>query len=174
VAVDEPGDAQHSLLTDEEDPSHDNARINGLWGAFMAGAWGTEWYFGYKHPHSDLTCQDYASRDLFWDQCKYLLDFFEGNAVPFWSTENHDELVSGEDYCLANPGKLYIVFLKKGKGELNLKGTSGNYSMEWFDPRNGGDLQQGKTKKVKGGGPVHLKGAPSEPDKDWVVLLKKL
>ncbi|NNG11596.1 MAG: DUF5060 domain-containing protein, partial [Arenibacter sp.] len=33
VACDEPGDAQHSLITDEEDPEHNDARKNGLWGA---------------------------------------------------------------------------------------------------------------------------------------------
>ncbi len=42
VAVDELGDAQHSLITDEEDPEHNDARKNGLWGAMMAGTWGTE------------------------------------------------------------------------------------------------------------------------------------
>ena len=81
VACDEPGDAQHSLITDAEDPEHDNARINGLWGTFMAGGWGTEWYFGYKHAHTDLTCQDYASRDLFWDQGKIALDFFSDKQI---------------------------------------------------------------------------------------------
>ena len=173
VAVDEPGDAQHSLVTDAEDPTHDNARINGLWGAFMAGAWGTEWYFGYKHPHSDLTCQDYRSRDLFWDQCKYLLDFFEGNKIPVGKTENMDELVAEHDYCLATPGEMYIVYMRNGQGTINLENVSGDFTVEWFDPRNGGDLQNGKEKKVVGGKSVELAGAPSEPGKDWVVLLTK-
>lgn len=173
LAVDEPGDAQHSLLPDAENPAHDNARKNGLWGAFMAGAWGTEWYFGYKHAHSDLTCQDFASRDLFWDQCRYVLDFFNGNNIPFWETENHDEWVAAEDYCLANPGELYIVFLKNGAGSIDLSGQTGTYQIRWFDPRNGGELQKGKVKTCKGGGTVALKGAPSEADKDWVVLIQK-
>jgi hypothetical protein len=173
VAVDEPGDAQHALLTDAEDPTHDNARINGLWGAFMAGAWGTEWYFGYKHPHSDLTCQDYRSRDLFWNQCKYVRDFFEGNQIPVCTTANRDELVSEGDYCLASEGELYIVFLRKGSGTLDLGEVSGDFEVQWFDPRNGGSLQKGSTEMVKGGKKVELAGAPSETKKDWVVLLKK-
>jgi hypothetical protein len=174
VAVDEPGDAQHSLLTDAENPAHDNARKNGLWGAFMAGAWGTEWYFGYRHPHSDLSCQDFASRDLWWDQCKYVLDFFEGNEIPFWEAENHDELVTDGDYCLANPGEFYIVFLKNGTGKINFENTHGDFTVKWFDPRNGGDLQEGKLKKTKGGVTLELSGSPSEPEKDWVVLLQKM
>ena len=53
---------------------------------------GTEWYFGYQHAHSDLTCQDYASRDLFWGQCRYLVDFFKMNNLPFWKTKNQDSI----------------------------------------------------------------------------------
>lgn len=173
VACDEPGDAQHSLLPDSEDPSHDNARINGLWGTFMAGGWGTEWYFGYKHAHSDLTCQDYASRDLFWDQCRYVPDFFEGNEIPICTTKNHDELVNEGDYCLATPGELYIVFLRNGSGKINLENVSGDFTMSWFDPRNGGRLQKGKIKNLKGGKTLELVGAPSDENLDWVVLLRK-
>ena len=92
VTVDEPGDAKHALLPDSENLNHDNAMKNGLSGAFMAGAWGTEWYFGYQHAHSDLTCQDYASRDLFWGQCRYLVDFFKMNNLPFWKTKNQDSI----------------------------------------------------------------------------------
>ena len=173
VAVDEPGDAQHSLVTDREDPGHDNARINGLWGAFMAGAWGTEWYFGYKHPHSDLTCQDFRSRDLFWNQCKYLLDFFEGNKIPVCETKNMDELVAEDDYCLAISGELYVIFLRNGSGTINLENALGEFFVKWFDPRNGGELQNGKMKKIKGGKLEELTGAPSEDTRDWVVLLTK-
>ena len=173
VAVDEPGDAQHALLTDTEDPDHDNARINGLWGAFMAGAWGTEWYFGYKHPHSDLTCQDFRSRDLFWNQCKHLFDFFERNELPVCNTVNNDQLVADGDYCLTEPGKMYVVFLKKGKGKINLEGVTGEFSLHWFDPRNGGNLQTTKINSIRGGNWIELSGAPSEENKDWVVLLRK-
>jgi hypothetical protein len=174
VAVDEPGDARHSLLPDAEDPEHNNARINGLWGGFMAGAWGMEWYFGYDHPHSDLTCQDFRSRDLFWNQCKYLLDFFEGNNIPITETENYDNLVQKDDYCLAIPGEMYIVVLRNGNGTIDLEDNKGEFSLEWFDPRNGGKLQTGSVEKLSGGAIQKLNGAPSSPDKDWVVYVRKL
>jgi len=173
VALDEPGDAKHGLITDSEDPKHDSARINGLWGAFMAGAWGTEWYFGYDHPHSDLTCQDFRSRDLFWNQCIYLLDFFKGNAININETENYDQLVQVGDYCLAIPGEEYIVFLRNGSGTINLENQTGEFMVKWFDPRNGGKLQTGKETKIKAGKLQKIEGAPSEPNKDWVVLIKK-
>lgn len=50
----------------------------------------------------------------------------------------------------------------------------GSFDLKWFDPRNGGELQKGKLKKVKGGSTIDLMGAPSEPEKDWVLLLEKM
>lgn len=64
VACDEPGDAQHSLRPDNDaGNSHTDGRKNALWGSLLAGGWGCEWYFGYDHAHSDLSCQDYASKN---------------------------------------------------------------------------------------------------------------
>lgn len=175
VACDEPGDAQHSLLPDTENPAHDNARKNGLWGAMMAGAWGTEWYFGYKHAHSDLTCQDYRSRDLFWDQGKICLDFFKNNKVAFWNMRSQDDLISSEgDYVLANPGESYVVFLKNGgNSALDLGNSETTYNVNWFNPRKGGNLTQGKIKTISGLGKQALGFPPKEIDQDWVVFLTK-
>jgi hypothetical protein len=173
ISMDEPGGAKHGLLPDAEDAKHDSARINSLWGSFLAGAWGNEFYFGYDHPHSDLTCEDFRSRDLFWNQCKYLLDFFEINNIDVTKTDNYSQLVQKGDYCLAKPGEFYIVFLRKGSGTINFENQSGEYSVKWFDPRNGGKMQNGAVKSIKGGKFENLEGAPSEPQKDWVVLLTK-
>ncbi len=178
VAVDEPGDAQHSLITDAEDPNHDDARKNGLWGAMMAGAWGTEWYFGYKHPHSDLSCQDYRSRDLFWEQGKICLDFFNTNKIPVWNMESKDELISSSgDYVLADEGKVYVIFLKNGgESYLNLESISGNFEVFWYNPRQGGDLIISKVNSITGGAKQSL-GLPPvkrERNQDWVCLVKKI
>ncbi|MGB5264419.1 MAG: DUF5060 domain-containing protein [Lutimonas sp.] len=173
VACDEPGDAEHSLLPDAEDPYHDNARTNGLWGTFMAGGWGTEWYFGYAHPHSDLTCQDYASRDLFWDQGKIAIDFFEQNNIPFWEMDSHDEFVlNDEDYAFSKPGEIYVFFLKKGKATVDLSSAKRDLSLQWFNPRTGGALQQGVLKSLPAEKNIDLGNPPSEPGKDWVAVLK--
>jgi hypothetical protein len=174
VACDEPGDAQHSLLPDAEDPEHNDARKNGLWGAMMAGAWGTEWYFGYAHPHSDLTCQDYRSRDLFWDQGKICLDFFMNNNVPVWGMKSNDALISSkEDYVLANEGECYVVFLKNGgESKLDLGNHSG-FKVMWYNPREGGKLQKSSVKNINGTGMQSLGTPPNQKDKDWVVWVKK-
>ncbi|MGB0744231.1 MAG: DUF5060 domain-containing protein, partial [Opitutales bacterium] len=78
VYCDEPGDAQAALRPDS-DPgaSHENGRKNALWGSIMAGGAGANFYFGYRYSNSDLTLQDWRSRDNFWDYCRHMLQFFE-------------------------------------------------------------------------------------------------
>ena len=97
----------------------------------MAGAWGTELYFGYKNPHSDLNCQDYRSRDLFWDQGKIRLNFFNNNKIPVWEMDSDDSLISSEgDYVLVKPGELYVVYLKNGgESTLDMGKFSGEYDV---------------------------------------------
>jgi hypothetical protein len=68
---------------------------------------------------------------------------------------------------------MYIVFLKNGSGTINLENQRGEFNVKWFDPRNGGDLQAGSVKNLKAGKTREINGAPSESEKDWVVLLLK-
>lgn len=170
VACDEPGDASHALITDQEDPGHRNARVNGLWGCYLAGGYGLEWYFGYKHPHSDLTCQDWRSRDLFWDQCNHALRFFEQQKLPLTKMASQDQLVEGDAYVFAAKNAPYLVMLKKGgQITLDLSETSGELNARWFNPRTGKYTDGGK---VEGGKKIKLGPAPSEPKMDWILLLR--
>jgi hypothetical protein len=175
LAVDEPGKANIALLPDDEDQEHNLARSNALWGTLMAGAYGVEWYFGYASPNSDLTCQDFRSRDLFWDQNLYARQFFETH-IPFWKMEPADELVSGNDFfCLAEKGIVYTIYKPAGiiPISLNLTGEEGGFKINWFDPRSGGELQNGTVVMVKGGLVVDLGDPPSSVDKDWVIRIEK-
>lgn len=175
VACDEPGEAAHALLPDNEDPDHTNARVNGLWGAMLAGAWGTEWYFGYQHAHSDLTCEDYRSRDKFWDMAKICIDFFTKQNLPVDKMINANKLLSSTtDYCLAKEGEVYVIMLKKGGDvSLDLHSNKEKYNIQWFNPRKGGQLQNGSIKLLKGGGLQPLGFPPNEVDQDWVVLVRR-
>jgi len=176
VACDEPGDAQHSLVPDTEDPTHDNARMNALWGNLLAGGWGLEFYFGYKHAHSDLTCQDWRSRDKFWEQCAHALKFFRDQQLPYTEMSCLDNLLSeAPGFCLAKPQETYLLLIRNSakSAKVNLGEKEGSYSVSWFDPRNGGKTQSGSVNSITGKGNQSLGTPPSAPDKDWVVLVQK-
>ncbi|TXG39494.1 DUF5060 domain-containing protein [Seonamhaeicola maritimus] len=175
LAVDEPGKANIALLPDDEDPEHNQARGRAMWGVLMAGGFGVEWYFGYASPNSDLTCQDFRSRDLFWDQNRYALQFFN-NHIPFWDMEPRDDLMSDDiSYCLAKEGEVYVVYTESNadKIKINLQKPEGEYEIKWYDPRQGGNLQDGSVLSFNSTGVVKLGSPPSSPDKDWVILLSK-
>lgn len=174
LSVDEPGKANIALLPDDEDIEHNLARGNALWGTLMAGGFGVEWYFGYDSPNSDLTCEDFRSRDLFWDQNRYALQFFQ-TYIPFWEMAPANHLLSnGQGYCFAKENEVYVVFLPMEEETTSIDlGTSGNeFSIQWYDPRNGDALQEGSIKSLSATGIVSLGYAPTERNKDWVVLLK--
>jgi hypothetical protein len=175
IAVDEPGKANIALLPDDEDPEHNFARSRALYGTIMAGGFGVEWYFGYASPNSDLTCQDFRSRDLFWDQNRYALQFFN-NHIPFWKMAPNDSLTLDDaSYCLAKEGEVYAIYAESGANNvrLSLENTVGSFKVNWYDPRNGGELQNGSITSVKGGIVVELGTPPSKPEKDWVILIRK-
>lgn len=189
VSVDEPGHHKFNLPPDDIDPEHKLARMNALWGSFMAGAWGVEWYFGYGYPHSDLTAQDWRSRDLFWEQVKHALDFFKLSGVEYQKAYSLDHLASGQPsnnvWVLAQPNEFYIVYVKNASKEVTLAMDygMGKYSIQWFDPRNGGKLQNGTKTEITIDRDLenvweksrHQLGLPkSNTDKDWVVLIKRL
>ncbi len=173
LSVDEPGDAQHSLVTDAEDPEHDLARQNALWGALLAGAWGIEWYFGYAHPHSDLSCQDFRSRDRFWDQCRIALEFLEQEAVPLERMSPANEKSSEpNDWILATADDSHLLLLKKTGASLptSIDLKNGVYQLRYLNPRTG-DLSEPVSGEAINGS-LDLPGPPIDPERDWVLLVE--
>lgn len=170
IACDEPGDAGHSLVPDKDDPTHDYARMNALWGNLMAGGWGCEYYFGYQHDHSDLTCQDFRSRDAFWDQCRYALEFFDKQNIPFWKMQNHNSLTwQKNDYCFIQHGQIYLIYQKQG-GPLNFDLSNGTFQCGYFNPRTGQGADVLLDEMVTKGPRTHTFTAPD--DKDWLLLIR--
>ena len=170
---DEQPPANTGVMPDANDPNHDEPRIEALWGNLMGGGSGVEWYFGSSYPHMDINCEDFRSRDKMWDQTRYALDFFQ-RYLPFWEMEPADELASGarDSRVLARGEEIYAVQLPYG-GEALLRLGSGTYSVRWYNPRAGGELQAGSVKSVQGPGARSLGRPPSEADKDWVALVKR-
>lgn len=141
---------------------------------FMAGGAGVEYYFGYSFPHSDLSMNDWRSRDNMWTLSRYALDFFSQNNVPFQTMTNRDDLFIGPGvsaWCLANDD-VYVVYLRDGGSSTPLRLPAGEYTMAWFDPRNGGDLQSMTGVSSSGAG-VTIGAPPNNVDQDWTVLIRK-
>jgi hypothetical protein len=145
----------------------------------MAGGAGVEYYFGYTFPENDLLLEDYRSRDKSWDYCRIALDFFKTNNIPFWEMKNMNHLIGNventkEKYCFAKEGEVYVVYLGYvSTSTIDLSGTEGSFSVNWFNPEQGGPLLKGKVRNVKGKSVVNLGAPPKGKNTDWVVLLKK-
>ncbi|HPA87338.1 MAG TPA: DUF5060 domain-containing protein [Bacteroidales bacterium] len=173
VCIDEIGQHWKGALPDSFDPGHDTIRHKVLWANLMAGGAGVEWYFGYKYPHSDLSCEDWRSRDILWDQTRTALDFFHKH-LPFNEMTSADELTRAtDDYCFAKTGETYAVYLPEGKSTEILL-PSGEFSVSWFNPRTGGELMTGTIGRIAGAGYRSTGNPPGEPGKDWVCLIKHL
>lgn len=169
VCVDEIGPADTGVMPDAVDLWHDKPRKYALWGNLMAGGAGCEWYFGYKFPNNDRTCEDFRSRELMWDLTRYAVEFFR-NYLPFAEMTPNDRLVTN-GWCLAKEGDVYCVYLPQG-GTANIQVSDGRYLVEWFNPRQGGVLRSGSIQEVTGPGEVSVGGPPEEPQEDWIVLIR--
>lgn len=94
----------------------------------------------------------------------HMVDFF--TSFEWWKTEPHDELVNSGDYCLANVGETYAVYLPQG-GSVSIRLSTGAYRSAWFNPSNGEWIALPVAK-----GPIW--NSPPSPDThDWALLLTR-
>lgn len=176
VAFDEPGNAQIGMPPDPDypgmpkdydGPSIHDCRKYTLWGTFMAGGAGVEYYFGYQLPQNDLLAEDWRSRDQSWDYCRIALSFFRDQKIPVEQMTNRNELIGNlkndnSKYCLAKEGEVYLVYLPTG-GETGLKVAGTGYSVTWFNPRTG-EMDE----------PSRFEYKLKAPDKeDWLAVVRK-
>lgn len=93
-----------------------------------------------------------------------MVQFF--TSFEWWKVEPHDELVNNGAFCLAEAGRVYVVYLPHG-GEVSVKLDSGGYQVRWFNPRTG-EYSAAQTAEDASW------TSPAAPDKeDWVLLLTK-
>lgn len=171
--LDEIGPYWQGVKPDADDMAHDSIRKDALWGTLMAGGAGVEWYFGYKHAHADLGCEDWRSRDAMWEQTDHALQFFQKH-LPFWRMESMDQLLDGADgYVYAAEGEVYTVYLPNGadKAVLDLTDLEDeSFTLSWYNPRSGGELVEGT--KILIGGKLYLSDPDSGVGNDWVGLIR--
>ena len=165
-------DSDYTGNTGSQPDNRDAVRENVLWGTLMAGGAGVEYYFGYGTGETDLTCQDFRSRAHKWEDAKIALDFFN-TYIPFWEMESTDSITTDNDaYCFSKTDDYYVIYIPgNDTTDINLGNTGNQFSIQWFDPRNGGALQNGSVTTISATGTVGIGNPPSDADKDWVVLL---
>ena len=158
---------------DTEDYPHDKVRKLAIWGHYMAGGTGTMFFF--TDPIGDLNMEDYRSRDHLFDLIHYAQDFVV-RYLPVQDMHHADELTPAkDDYVLARPGQVYAVYLPGGGSTtLDLSQATGRFEVKWYDPRAGGELQDGSVRTIDGGGIRSLGKAPSDTSSDWAVLVRKV
>ncbi|HSM48002.1 MAG TPA: putative collagen-binding domain-containing protein, partial [Draconibacterium sp.] len=131
-----------------------------------------EWYFGYRYPHTDLTCEDFRSRSNWWKQSTIATQFIQ--QFPLEEMKSNNSLVNAKGaFCLEKPGEIYLIYLPAGtqNSKISLPGEK-TFSVKWFNPREGGEMQDGNVTSVEGKGFQTIGNPPVETEKDWVVVLQ--
>jgi hypothetical protein len=173
ISMDEIGPWYQGAVNDYESPGHDSLRHFVLWGSLLSGGSGVEWYFGAKHPQNDLTSEDWRSRDQLWEITNHAKMFFDKYLPYTEMIPNHKLLKTKYAFCLAKENEVYAAYLPKNSDRnIDLSHASGNYTLSWFDPLNGGELQTGSIKSLKGGGVQSLGNTPLDGEGDWVILIR--
>ncbi len=85
--------------------------------------------------------------------------------VRWWTLDPHDDLVDGGAFCLAEPGKQYLVYLPAGK-PVTVRLSGGPLRARWFNPRTGTWKEAGTAEGERWTSPI-----PDDKD-DWVLLLR--
>jgi len=172
VNLDEIGHASKGVMPDASDPDHDTIRYKCLWGTLLAGGAGVEWYFGYRYPHNDLNLEDFRSREKWWKQSTLATRF--AAQFPLEEMVCRDELIDAPGaYCFAKEGEVYLAYLPEGTTSARIRiDGSGPLTVQWFNPRSGGSFQQGSKATIQGGGYSDLGMPPSDPELDWVAVIR--
>jgi hypothetical protein len=95
----------------------------------------------------------------------HMVDFFTG--FEWWKAEPHDGLVDSGAYCLAEPGKVYVVYMPRG-GSVTIDLEPGRYQATWFNPRNGQRVPHSVAEGQK------WTSSPTPDAGDWVLYLKRI
>lgn len=95
----------------------------------------------------------------------HIVDFF--TSFEWWKAEPHDDLVTLGNYCLAEPGRTYVLYLPKG-GSATVRLVRSRYSVKSFDPLSGNWKDLGN---IEG---TAWTSSPVPSGSDYAFLLQKL
>jgi hypothetical protein len=145
---------------------HNGIRKQTLWGNLMAGGAGVEYYFGYQVPQSDLTCEDYRSRDFMWDYTRYALNFFTEN-LPFQDMSVNEQSNNAR-WILNHDEAVYAVYSPEG-GITSLEVGEDEYIVKAYNPRTGEFAVESQLVE----GPFISVQAPDQLDQDWAFKIER-
>lgn len=176
ACLDEIGPASICLPPDVQDPEHQHEVREALWGHLMAGGSGVEWIVAYDTwprvpgKHLDIAVENWRSWENMLKLTNNAIEFFQDH-LPFTEMKSADSLLDSDcGWCFAKPGAVYAIYLFGGKKAV-LDLPVGNYQVDWFDPWKAGDLIPGNP--VAGPGKQFLGPPPSNPTRDWVILVRE-
>jgi hypothetical protein len=144
-----------------------------VWGVGGNHAW--VWK-SFVHGHNPLFMDPYDGEVLgkHFDPKFELLRLNLGYTMRYAKKMNLAEMIPHNDlastqYCLANPGKEYLIYLPDG-GEVavDLSATSGTFAVEWFNPETGEAIS---SEAISGG---EIKKLVTPFDSDAVLYILKL
>lgn len=161
IAVDEPGSANIGVDSDPDDRKLVRDKV--VWASMMAGGAGVEFYYGYQSGCGDLDCEDHRTRDEKYTDAAFALQFFQTHFQQYLPdvTNQNSITAASNDYVFGKSGEAYAVYLPNG-GNTNINLPTGDWSVQWYNPRNG-ILQTNNTT---------VNGSISAPDaNDWVALI---
>lgn len=138
-----------------------------VWGTFMAGGAGVELYIG---AGEDLLIQDFSLFKEYYKTTTIALNFFK-SYVPFWKMEPNNIRINNAWSLILNDS-ISVLYLKDG-GSTSVELPKGNYRVQWFNPRSGGDLMDGTVTKIDGDNLTSIGVAPYDTTNDWVCLISK-
>jgi len=180
ITMDEIGMWHTAALPDSVDSKHDTLRRYALWGSILSGGAGVEWYFGAKHPHNDLTSEDWRQREKLWQLTNVAQQFFT-QFTPFGEMTPCDQYTPkrSDIYCAQRSDDMYVLFFSEQAepymNRPNSDNTATIYNVHWFDPINGGELKTGNVKQVTFSqqNKVNIGKPQGDKNQDWVIVLKK-
>ncbi len=161
VSYDEP-------YTNDVLPSLIDFRKKSVWPSLVTGGAGAQLYMG---GGKDISEENYRIYKDYWETLHLAYSFFEDNTIPYQLMSSKDDEVTN-GHCLSLNNEYYVIYLPNGETtELNLS-VSNQYSVKWYDPRNGGPLTNGTISNISGTGYKSLGFPPHNTSNDWVVLVK--
>jgi len=165
IDMDEVGPGNIGLTNNNAD----ELRREVLYPVYFSGG-NVEWYFGFQG--ADIRTENFTTREPMYRFMRYAREMIEQH-LPFWDMQPDDNaLIGGQDndQVFAKQGDVYAVYLNVGNREPGIRVSPGNYTLQWFNPRNGAYVEP--VSNVSGE-EIRIGTAPFEPDEDWVVLIKQ-